>query len=75
MHMKPALRLVGSLPECDVCGQVMHDKLLRPWNEQKVCRSCIDELTADYPEGGETTNDRKAKTGFGRQGRQGAAGR
>lgn len=73
--MKPALTLVGALPKCEVCGHEMHAKLLKPWNNHQVCRPCIDELTADYPEGGEKTNDRKAKTGFGRQGWQGAAGR
>lgn len=39
---------------CAVCGNIMHKKFLRRWNEQDVCRPCISEMTADYPlEGGE----------------------
>lgn len=36
---------------CAVCGKPVHPKLLRRWNEQDVCRPCINEVTAEIPEG------------------------
>ncbi len=75
MHIRPRLTLVGALPTCNVCSKEMDPKFLRDWNDQKVCRHCISDLTVDYPEGGDEEHDRKAKTRSGRQSRQGAVGR
>ncbi|WP_155985406.1 hypothetical protein [Paenibacillus maysiensis] len=36
---------------CAVCGNEMNKRFLIRWNEQDVCRPCVLEMTADYPEG------------------------
>jgi len=39
--------IIMLLPDCEVCGRRMDKRFLRRWNERRVCRICIQELTGD----------------------------
>jgi len=43
-------KIILILPDCAVCGKRMDGKFLQAWNDRKVCRPCITELTAEVSE-------------------------
>lgn len=42
------VNIILLLPECDVCGQGVDSKFLQQWNDQQVCRKCIQDLEEEY---------------------------
>lgn len=34
-------------PECEVCGQEVHLKFLKAWNDKQVCHYCIHEINEE----------------------------
>ncbi|MBB6670247.1 hypothetical protein [Cohnella nanjingensis] len=46
-----AVVTIGLLePECEVCGNHVDVRMLRPWNGKSVCTHCINDMTQEVPE-------------------------